>query len=393
MMPSKLKSLSVTELMTKASVLSPSDSTSKVVGEMMNSNLNESFIEEPERTAVVTMRDVLNVRNITTTKVSTLMYYIPRLNQYNTIGDAATLMFEHRIRSLPIYQGSKLKGQITARSIVKKLLDSDLGIKASEIMTPNPICIDVQDNVSKARQIMIRRKIDQLPVLKDGKLHSVVTSEAIVSTTLPPVDRTIKGDWRAGRYDVPVEDFADADVVSNDASDSLQEVFANMSKGSSNYSVILNFDEAQGIITYRDFMKLLLKSKGVEELPMMYIIGLPEDPFEAEAARAKFQRVVRLLGRGFPEMTEARATIKTGETKAARKKYQIQILVMSPYWRYSYRVFGRELPDAFDYVEGWAKRLLSDYKTRRVRTRSDRGFIPEIEVLPEAERSTTRARR
>ncbi len=391
MIPSKLKALSVSELMTPARVLSASDSISRVVGEMSRPNIYEVFVEEPERTAIVTIHDILNVPNIAKTKLSTLMYYVPRLNPYNTVGDAATLMFEHRIRSVPIYQGSKLKGQVTTRTIVERLLDSELGIKASTIMTPKPTCINAQDNVSKARQIMMRQKIDQLPVLKDGKFHGVVTSEAIVSNILPPVDRTVKGDWRTGRYNVPVADFANPDVVSNDAGDSLQSVFENMRKGSSNYSVILNFDEVQGIITYRDFMKLLLKSKG-EELPMMYIIGLPENPFEAEAARQKFQRVVLLLGRGFPEMTEARATIKAGETKAARKKYQVKILIISPYWRHSYRVFGRELPDAFDYIERWAKRLVSDYKTKRARTRSDRGFIPEMELVPEAARGVRPAR-
>jgi CBS domain-containing protein len=97
---------------------------------------------------------------------------VPRLIvcEFNTAGDAASLMFEHRIRSLSIYQASKLVGQITSRSIVEKLLDSEQGLKASEIMTPRPICLDARDRVSKAREIMIRRRIDQLPILKTDRL-------------------------------------------------------------------------------------------------------------------------------------------------------------------------------------------------------------------------------
>lgn len=390
MVPSKLKTLSVEELITPVTTLQGSDSTSRVVGYLTESKAYEVFIEESERTAMVTIRDILNVRNLATTKLSTLMYYIPRLNPFNTVGDAATLMFENRIRSLPIYQGSELKGQITAQSIVTKLLETDLGFKASAIMTPKPICVDAQDKISKARQIMIRRKIDQLPVLRDGGLQSVVTSEAIAATILPPVDRTIKGDWRAGRYDVPVADFTSPSVVTNNADDSLKSVLDNMNKGSANYSAILNFGEVQGIVTYRDFMKLLLKSRGPEEIPMMYIIGLPDDPFEAEAARQKFQRVVQLLRRGFPEMTEARAIIKAGQTKAARKRYRVQILIMSPYWRRSYSVFRYELPDAFDYIENWAKKMIARYQTRRTRIRSDSGFIPEIEGARERPRRRPR---
>lgn len=386
----KLKSLQVTDLMEPISVLDPLDSVSRVVGIMRKSNQYEAFIEEEDRTAIVTIRDILKLTSITSTKLRTLMYYVPRLNQFNTVGDAATLMFEHRIRSLPIYRGTELKGKITSRTVVKKLLEVDTGIKASQIMTAEPVCVDAGESVSKARQIMIRRKIDQLPVLKNGKLQGVVTSEAVVAAILPTVDRTVKGDWRRGRYDFPVENFANSVVVTNEGPDDLRNVLSNMDKSSTNFSVIQNFGEVQGIITIRDFMKLFLESRR-PEFPNMYIIGLPEDPFEAELARQKFRRVVELLGRGFPEMTEARAVIKAGETKAARKKYQVRIFVMSPYWRHSYKVFRYELPDAFDYIEDWANKLLSKYRTRRARSRADRGLVQEKERVPtEPRRSTIR---
>ena len=384
----KLKALPVTDLIEPISVLDPLDSVSRVAGMMRQSNQYEAFIEEEDRTAIVTIRDILKLTSITGTKLRTLMYYVPRLNQFNTVGDAATLMFEHRIRSLPVYRGTELKGQITSRTVVKKLLEVDTGVKASQIMTPEPVCVDAGESVSKARQVMIRRKIDQLPMLNNGRLQGVVTSEAVVSAILPPVDRTVKGDWRRGRYDFPVENFANSLVVTNEGPDDLRKVLSNMEKSSTNFSVIQNFGEVQGIITIRDFMKVFLESRR-PEFPNMYIIGLPEDPFEAELARQKFRRVVELLGRGFPEMTEARAVIKAGETKAARKKYQVRIFVMSPYWRHSYKVFRYELPDAFDYIEEWATKLLSKYRTKRARSRADRGLVQEKERVPTQPRRAT----
>ncbi|MDG6906791.1 MAG: CBS domain-containing protein [Nitrososphaerota archaeon] len=391
--PKKLKELSVVELMEPVRLLSIEDTASRVIGNMVETNAYEAFVEQPGRTAMISIRDVLDVRNITTTKISLLMRYIPRLNQYNTVSDAATLMFEHRIRSLPIYEGEELKGQISSHSIVKKLLETESKLTAKAIMTPEPICIEANDNVSKARQIMKRRKIDQIPILRDGKLYGVVTSEAVVANILPPVDRVrMLADWRSGRLDIPATEFAPARLVTNEVRDSLQDVFANMSRSSANYSVITNMGEVQGIITYRDFMKLLLKPKAGEDIPM-YIIGLPEDPFEAEAAREKFQRVVQLLWRGLPEMTEARAIIKAGETKAARKKFRVSIFIMSPYWRHSYSVFGYELPDAFDYIEIWGKKLISKHQGKRRRERSDSGLIPESERFPVARKLQQRERR
>ncbi len=173
-------------------------------------------------------------------------------------------------------------------------------------MTPTPILLDMKDNVSKAKSLMVRKKVDQLLVLRDGRLNSVTTSESIVFNLLPPPDKFMLGDWRERRLDVPVENFTLAKVVTNDASDSVNEAYENMERNSSSYSIILNLDEVQGIVTYRDFMRFIADSRSSGET-LMYIVGLPEEPFEAEATKAKFSRIVKLIERGLPEISEARA--------------------------------------------------------------------------------------
>ena len=123
----------------------------------------EAFVEENDRTAIVSIRDVLNVKNITTTKVLNVMRYVPRLTPKSSVAEAATLMFENRIRSLPVYENSRFKGVVTARDFVEQLLDSENPAKVNSLMTPNPVCISKSDEVSKARRIMLSKKIDQIP--------------------------------------------------------------------------------------------------------------------------------------------------------------------------------------------------------------------------------------
>ena len=61
-------------------------------------------------------------------------------------------------------------------------------------MTPDPITADSSDTAAKARSVMMRRKIDQLPILEVKKLVGVITSDAIVfSMLLPVVERENKG--------------------------------------------------------------------------------------------------------------------------------------------------------------------------------------------------------
>jgi hypothetical protein len=133
----------------------------------------------------------------------------------------------------------------------------------------------------------------------------------------------------------------------------------------------MNTGELQGIVTFRDFMRVLRRRSDSPPLPM-YIVGLPDDPFSAAAVREKFTEAVRTLQKGFPEVSEARAVIKAAETSGHRVKSQVDVLIASPKERYSYSVFSYQVADAFDQVNGWAKRLISQRKDERLKLRSRR---------------------
>jgi CBS domain-containing protein len=370
----QLRNLPVAELLSPVKALDAETPMSKVIGYLKQNNLYEAFFDEKDRTGIATLRSILAVKNIVNTKLSTIMAFIPRLAPRNTVGEAAALMFEYRIRSLAIFEGGKIKGQITARAIIEKLMEAQPTTRADRFMTPDPICVDSSDEVAKARSIMIRRKVDQLPVTKEGKLDSVITSSSIVFNMIPQTERNSRADAKGGRFDVPVENFASPDIVQNDASDRAKEVFDNMTKNDETYSVITNFDEIQGIITHRDFMKMIMNARDSSE-PQMYIVGLPEDPFEAEATREKFTRVIRLVRKALPDVLEARAIIKAGETKAARKRYQVQVFITTPRQRYNYQASGFELPDVFDEISSWSRKLAEHDERPRRRVRGDPGSL------------------
>ncbi|MGI0090202.1 MAG: CBS domain-containing protein [Nitrososphaerales archaeon] len=370
-----LKDAPVTNFLTQTGIFSSSDAVSKVIGFLRDTNSYEAFVQERERTAILTIRDILNVKDITTTKLSTLMHYVPRLTLKSVIRDAATIMFRYKIRSLPVYQNSRFRGVVTAQAILKELMGSDHNEKIGGLMTPSPICVDSGDEVAKARRIMLKRKIDQLPVIKQGRLQGVVTSSSIVFNLIPYADRTVAGGWRSSRFSTPVEDFEPEVATTNLITDTLNGVYENMSKMGTQYSVILNLDEVHGIITLRDFMRMLVEPERNDSIPM-YIVGLPEDPFEAEATREKFSRVVSFLRKKVPDMMEARAVIKAGKTKAARTRYEVQVSVTTARNRYNYTGVGYELPDVFDEIDQWSKKLLGKTSsTGRRRVRADPGTI------------------
>jgi CBS domain-containing protein len=366
----------VTELLDEAVIFSSSDPVSKVIGHLSESKLREALVDDGDATTcIVSIRDLLNVTSLST-KVAAVMHQVPRLGPNNTVSDAATLMHEYRTRSMPVYKERKLVGQITSPAVVAKLLDSETPGKISSIMSLSPTCMDVSDSVSKARETMLKKKVDQLPVTKKGALYGIVTSDEIVFNLMPKTDRNMKGDTRTGRYDEALGIFAARDVLTNEITDSLRDVYQTMSKGGSNYSVIVGTDEIQGIVTYRDFLRVLTRKAAKSSIPM-YIVGLPEDPFEAESARKKFLGAVELLRRSVPDISEARAVIKMGETKSPKKKYEVKVFLVHPREHFSYSVRSFELADAFDEVNNWVKELVQRSRPRHKQRTSNARSYPD----------------
>src|ERR1700676_662067 len=111
MKPDQLMRMPVTELISEAEVFPSSEPVAKVIGYLSESKLREALAEDGDATCIVSVRDLLNVTSLNT-KISTVMHKVPRLGPNNTVSDAATLMHEFRTRSMPIYKGRKLLGQV-----------------------------------------------------------------------------------------------------------------------------------------------------------------------------------------------------------------------------------------------------------------------------------------
>jgi len=336
---------------------------SEVVGFMRETGSWEAFVEDGEKTSMITMRDLLDISNLDT-RLPKVMHQVPRLTPNTSVSDAASLMSEYRSRAMPVYDGPRFTGQVLSPAIVGGLMKSDVPLKVSSIMTRGPVTIESASTVAGARDLMRRKRVDQLPIMADGRMVGVITSASIVFGMMPRADRDVKGGRQEGRFDEPLAKYGVGSIVTNEITDSLSTVYANMLKENSNYSVIFNTGEVQGIVTYGDFLKALVKRDASPDLPI-YIVGLPDDPFEAAAVGQKFTEAIQLLRKGFPEITEARAVIKSGAGKSGKKRCQVDVMILSPKERYSYSVSSYAPADAFDAVNSWAKRLFAQRKGRR----------------------------
>jgi CBS domain-containing protein len=371
----------VVQFMESALVADMHSPISKIIGILIENNAYEVFIKLTATSiASVNVRDILSVRNIVSTKASSVAKRIPSLTeQESNIGYAARIMSHYRLRALPIVQDNdKIIGQITAKELLKAIYDVEISvgsrrsnatgnhtINASNIMTPNPIVIGINDSVSTAKGIMMRRRIDHLPVIKEKNksLVGMLTSTHIAKAMLPSekIGRKSVGidnkPIRLGLSAIGIADHDDDRITTSNVDDSLRSVTGLMVDMNSTYSVIKALDKVLGIITYRDIIALLGERVQEEDIPA-FIIGLPDDPLDAELAKSKFTSMIRLLRKISPEIEEAICHIKIRDIEGERKRYEVDVNIIMPSRRLSYRNMGWDLTTIFHQMSDSMKKKL-----------------------------------
>lgn len=134
-----------------------------------------------------------------------------------TVDDIARLLLVHHIHSVPIVDDGHVLGTVGEDELFLKeeripfsmnkaprlfnlwvdldrlpeLYQHTKHTQARDIMSHPALCADVQDDVGKVAQIMLRKKLDRLPVLEDGKLVGIVTRMDLVRCFLPQEEQVI----------------------------------------------------------------------------------------------------------------------------------------------------------------------------------------------------------
>ena len=359
-----IRSVPVRDLMDPPIMISEDVALSKIISTLNETNSYDVFIQLSGKIGALTIRDIIGIKDIITTRPSLVGKIIPELNRDSVISEAARIMSLYRMRTLPIVHNGKIEGQVSAKRIVelisKHLVESKLRIVASNIMTSDPITIDCHKTVSAARSIMRRRRIDHLPVVDNGRLVGIITSSDIMKVMLPSErisKKSVGIDNAEDRFSIEVSGLANADVITANVDESLQVVCDRMINAGSTYCIIRVWDEIQGIITYRDIVALL-GEKMEEDIPM-FIVGLPDEPFDAELAKSKFTNITRFLRKIHPDIEEARCHIKLRSVQGARKRYEIDVHILSTHGNISYTNIGWDLAKLFDEMTDALKKKVS----------------------------------
>jgi CBS domain-containing protein len=96
----------------------------------------------------------------------------------STVADAARLMRDEDVGSLPIVEGDRLVGTVTDRDITIRVVAEGRdpqSTRVQEVASRDLVTIDPQQDLDEALRLMARHQVRRLPVVEeDGRLIGVV---------------------------------------------------------------------------------------------------------------------------------------------------------------------------------------------------------------------------
>lgn len=107
---------------------------------------------------------------------------IEKIRPLNTIEEAAKLFYEKNVSSLMVLDGNRLLGVITEKDLIIGTLvfGNKKTTPVTKIMTTPIVSVTPDTSVIEAANIMTKKRIHKLPVLKEGKLVGLISASDLV---------------------------------------------------------------------------------------------------------------------------------------------------------------------------------------------------------------------
>jgi len=108
----------------------------------------------------------------------------------------------------------------------------------------------------------------------------------------------------------------------------------------------------------------------------VYIVGLDDNDVESSLARSKFRRSIESLSQVYPELGEARATVRAFSKGKERKHFEVHVMIRLPKHQVEFREEGWSIEEVFENIGLKIKRLMTKPRgsasRRRLPARAER---------------------
>jgi CBS domain-containing protein/ribosome-associated translation inhibitor RaiA len=284
-MPAKFDVVKITakDIMSRDVITAAKDETvSEALGKMKKHDIHElPIVEGSSLVGLVDYGSITRRRKlVASTKLGDIMSIPPTILVDSTLLDVADTLLSSNLRAVPVLSKKSLVGVVSRADIVKVFpkFQELTAIPIETIMTHSPLCVSEDDDVEKARHLMINLDERSVPVVDDlGKLTGIISEKDIVNAIELTRAKEIKGEFRGERKPIELK----VKGVMTDApyrierGKTLGEAITLMNRFEVSSVVVTEKEKPVGIITQSDILELLVSLREQEGV-YVQITGMHE---------------------------------------------------------------------------------------------------------------------
>jgi len=119
----------------------------------------------------------------------------PSIGLDASVVEASKALAQAGMSYIIVLEKGKPKGMLTEDDLVKKVLAAEKdprGMKVADIMSFPLITVDPDEDLIKASELMQKNGIKRLPVIKEGIIYGVLTSQDIAQKCGAYVEKSVR---------------------------------------------------------------------------------------------------------------------------------------------------------------------------------------------------------
>jgi CBS domain-containing protein len=216
--------------------------------------------EKGKYAGVIARRWIVRARlDPATTKVKSLMRAAPKTETNVSLSKAAKMMIQSGMRHLPIFEKEKLKGFVTDEDIIHGAVTQEWGnTPIEQIMTKAPYSLEATRTVGAVLSLFREHDISHMPVMENGRLVGIISTQDIIENVFQPNQRQTLGDIKGEKIQVlsiPAKGVMTSPVVTVTPETTLRNAEKRMHDLNVHCLIVMAKDRVAGIVTKTDFLE------------------------------------------------------------------------------------------------------------------------------------------
>jgi CBS domain-containing protein len=167
---------------------------SKLVGTFDDPTVRGVVVHSDGFEGVVTRRQLATSHHQPTEKIGSLVWHVPRLTPDEDVRRVARLMIDSDTHLLPVFEGSDLKGVVTADDVLKAVKPFLDAATVAEACTADLVVLDPGSTFGEALHVLRENRISHLPVVEDDTAVGILSLYDVTALTVRPGSQSKGGD-------------------------------------------------------------------------------------------------------------------------------------------------------------------------------------------------------